>query len=159
MNEKTTTYVSHTANVLRWLRRARLATIDRPTNGTVSDAASTGRWYFTLLVAVGVVHRGPFMTWRFEDLRSLVSSNYGWLTWQYLTIPGLTNHLARSILYLQQTPPFPNLILRILAKCFGWPYGTTYALVSVQAIVSIVSACVLLYLLWELTSTWLPSAF
>jgi len=109
--------------------------------------------YSVLIVAFGVIHRGLLFWNHYQDLANLISENPNWLTWQYLTIPALTEHLGMSLVYLQQTPPIPNLILGLAAKTFGWPYGTAYVLIVFQSLLSIGTAFLLFRLLCGITRT------
>jgi hypothetical protein len=107
----------------------------------------THRRALLLIVGVGLVHR-LLLFWRyFPDLTALIAQNPNDLTWQYLTIPALTEHLGRSLLYLQQSPPLPNLLLGLIARLAGWPYGTAYVLILFQGLLSIATALVLFLVL------------
>ena len=86
----------------------------------------------------------------FDDLRRLVRTHPDWLTWQYLSLPALQDHFWSSILYLQQTPPIPNLILGAFVHAFGWPFGAAYACIALQTAISIASAMLMFRLLCHL---------
>ncbi len=101
-----------------------------------------------LIAYLGATHRYILFRGYFDDLTEFVSQNPNILTYQFLAIPALTNHFWRSILYLQQTPPIPNIILGVAAKHFGWPVGTAYCLIAMQAFLSIASALLLFRLLF-----------
>jgi len=108
---------------------------------------ATHRRALLLIVGVGLVHR-LLLFWRyFPDLTALIVQNPNDLTWQYLTIPALTEHLGRSLLYLQQSPPLPNLLLGLIARLAGWPYGTAYTLILLQGLLSIATALALFVVL------------
>lgn len=103
-----------------------------------------------LLVLFGIVHRGTFLLYHWDDLRRLTALAPSTPIWQYLSIPGLTEHLWLSLLYLQQTPPIPNLLLGIGAKWAGWPFGCAVTLMGAQAVVSVLTAVGLYRLLGRL---------
>lgn len=81
----------------------------------------------------------------------LVAYHPQWVVWQLLTPTALTEHFWLSILYLQQTPPIPNMIFGLIVKLFGWPHGTARALVFLQALLSVGTALFLFHLLVSLT--------
>jgi hypothetical protein len=95
---------------------------------------------FLLLLVVGVAQRAAVFTIHFPDLNRLITNNHDWLTWQFTPIPALSNHLAASLLLLQQTPPLPPLILGIIAKCATWPFAVNYLLIGLQVLLSIATA-------------------
>jgi hypothetical protein len=99
---------------------------------------------------VGCLHRGLLFYHYFEDLRGLVRTHPDWLTWQYLSLPALYDHFWSSILFLQQTPPIPNLILGAFMHAFGWPYGVAYACIALQTAISIASSMLMFRLLCQL---------
>jgi hypothetical protein len=96
------------------------------------------------------VHRGALFCLYFDDLRDLIRTHPDWLTWQYLSQPALSGHFWNSILFLQQTPPIPNLILGAFIHAFGWPYGVAYACIALQTAISIASAMLMFRLLCHL---------
>ena len=97
-----------------------------------------------LLAGVGLAHRLFLFAWYFDDISLMVRNNPDWLTWQYLTIPALRDHLADSLLYLQQTPPLPQLLLGACLKVFSWPAQVSYILILGNGLISIIAA-ILLY--------------
>lgn len=103
-----------------------------------------------LLVGFGIIHRAVFLAYHSNDLRQLITVAPAAPTWQYLSIPGLTEHFWLSLLYLQQTPPIPNMILGLVVKCAGWPSGTAFTLIALQAGISIATAVLLQRLLGRL---------
>jgi len=102
-------------------------------------------WGVVLLVALA--HRlGLFLVHR-ADLDAYVAANASWYTYQNLPREMLRDHLWRSLLYLQQTPPASNLLMGIALKWFSWPLGCAYALIWSQSLVCILAALVLVHLL------------
>ena len=115
------------------------------------------RWFLAAIVVVGVAQRG-LVFWSIRpDFDKLIAAVPQILTWQYLTIPALTEHFWLSLLYLQQTPPIPNAILGLFAKISGWPYGTAYCLIALQAALSIIASALLFHLLCSITRWTLAS--
>src|SRR5260221_4528037 len=55
------------------------------------------------LVVLGVAHRAAVFALHFDDVRRFVTNN-PILTWQFPPVPALSHHLAKSLLFLQQTP-------------------------------------------------------
>lgn len=110
------------------------------------------------ILVIGIAHRGITFLLHLHDLRALVDQNPDWLTWQYPTIPALRDHLGLSLLYLQQTPPIPTLILGLTVKLFGWPHGTAYALILLQGVLSIATAAALFALLSSRCNSYVSAA-
>lgn len=100
------------------------------------------------LVALG--HRTALFLTRRADLDALIAANPGWYTYQQLPVEMLRDHLARSLLYLQQVPPVSNLIMGVVVKLASWPVAATYALIALHTLVSILTALVLVHLLSRL---------
>ena len=108
---------------------------------------ASGRLPFLLLAAVGLAHRLLlFFSWR-PDLGALLAQNPDYLTWQFLAVPALRDHLFSSLLYLQQTPPLPNLLLGLILKAAPPPYALTYVLLALQTALSLASALLFFHLL------------
>lgn len=109
----------------------------------------SGRRPYLLLAAIGLAHRLLlFLSWR-PDLDALLAQNPDYLTWQFLAFPALREHLGASLLYLQQSPPLPNLLLGVLLRFFEPPYGLTYALLALQALIAVSAAGLFFHLLRE----------
>jgi hypothetical protein len=118
------------------------------TPDTLVRAAAARGWILPItIVLAGVLHRATVLAMHADALRDLVAQNADSLTWQYLPVSALTEQLASALLYLQQTPPLPHVVLGLAAKSFGWPYGTAYTLIVVQVGVSTASAVLLFALL------------
>ena len=116
---------------------------EQPGRTVAWSARTRDRVAVALLLLAGAAHRSWVFAAHYDPLRDLISSNPGWLSMQYLTLPALTEHFAASLLYLQQAPPVPQVILALTVKAFGWPYGTAYALIGFQALLSITAALLL----------------
>ncbi len=93
-----------------------------------------------VLVVLGVAHRVTVLVVHLSDLRRLITNNPDWLTWQFPTLPALSQHLAATLFFLQQTPPIPNLLLGVVTKLAAWPFAVAYLLISFQAALSITTA-------------------
>ncbi len=102
------------------------------------------RWLpVVIIVLVGVGQRLLLFLQHRGALDALLEANPAWYTGQQLPPRMLTDHLAVSLLYLQQTPPIPNLLMGLALKWFSWPAGVTYALVALQGLLSIATALLL----------------
>jgi hypothetical protein len=102
-------------------------------------------WGVVLLVALA--HRLALFLVHRADLDAYVAANASWYTYQNLPREMLRDHLWRSLLYLQQTPPASNLLMGIALKWFSWPLGCAYALIWSQSLICILAALVLVHLL------------
>jgi len=116
-------------------------------------------WLLLVLVLAGLGHRALLFFRYFADLQSLIAANPDWVTWQYLPPKTLARDLPAALLYLQQSPPIPNVILGVVTRCLGWPYGAAYALIWFQAALSITAAGLLFRLLYEISERWLWAGF
>jgi hypothetical protein len=111
-------------------------------------AASAGAFFRNLspragaliLIVLGCAHRGAIFAFHLSALRRLIAANPDWLTWQFPPVLALSKHLAKSLLFLQQTPPVPALILGLSIKSASWPFGVAYLLIGLQAALSIGTA-------------------
>ena len=116
-------------------------------------------WLLLTLVLLGLAHRAFLFFHYFGDLQSLIAANPDWLTWQYLGPKLLARDLPSSLLYLQQSPPLPNVLLGVVTRLFGWPYGAAYALIWFQAALSVTAAGLLFRLFYEINPRWLWAGF
>jgi hypothetical protein len=108
---------------------------------------ASGRLPFLLLAAIGLGHRLLlFLSWR-RHLDALLVQNPDYLTWQFLAVPALRDHLFSSLLYLQQTPPLPNLLLGLVLKIAPPPHALTYVLLALQTALTLASTLVFFHLL------------
>jgi hypothetical protein len=105
-------------------------------------------WGVVLLVALA--HRLTLFLVHRADLDAYVTANASWYTYQNLPREMLRDHLWRSLLYLQQTPPASNLLMGIVLKWFSWPLGCAYALIWAQSVVCTLAALVLIHVLARL---------
>ena len=102
-----------------------------------------------MVVGIGLVHRlVVFLLYR-HDLAGLLALNPDTLTWQYPTLEALTDHLGASLLYLQQTPPLPVLILGLARQLFGWPEGTARFCLLFQALLAAGGAWLMFHILLD----------
>jgi hypothetical protein len=104
-----------------------------------------------LIVSIAILHRAFILITYSTDLHALVANNPSWLTWQFPTVQAMTEHFLASILYLQQTPPIPTVILAFIIQVFGWPQGSTFALIAFQALISMGTTLLLFSLLCTVT--------
>ena len=104
-----------------------------------------------LLVACGIVllaaigHRATLFRLHRGDLDALIDANAAWYTFQHLPREMLRDHLFRSLLLLQQTPPISNLLLGVVLKWCSCPFGVAYAMIGLQTLVSVLTAVVLVH--------------
>jgi hypothetical protein len=101
-----------------------------------------------LLIIVSATHRLTLFLLHYSDLNALLTDNPDWLTFQYLTVPALRDHLWLSLLYLQQTPPLPNLILGLALQVCQWPFQIAYLLIAGQTLLTLVTATLLFRILY-----------
>ena len=100
-------------------------------------------WPILLLISIGLFHRLFLFVYYFDETSLMISNNPNWLTWQYLTIPALRDNLLDSLLYLQQTPPLPQLFLGVCLKLLSWPTQVSYFLILANGLISIITATLL----------------
>jgi hypothetical protein len=105
-----------------------------------------------MLAAIG--HRMALFLLHRADLDAYIDANESWYTFQHLPQEMLRDHLFRSLLVLQQTPPVSNLLVGLALKCCAWPGGVAYALIWMQTAVSILTAVVLVHLVATLYPRW-----
>lgn len=115
--------------------------------------------FILLIILIGCLHRIVVFSIHFRDIQELIGHNSTWLTWQYLSIPALSEHFLDALLFLQQTPPIPNIILGVMVKAAGWPFGTAFGLFALQAMLSIATCSLFFYLLYSATGKqWISFA-
>src|SRR5262249_25485126 len=98
-----------------------------------------------IVVLAGIGHRTTLFLLHRSDLDALIDANAAWYTFQHLPREMLRDHLFRSLLILQQTPPVSNLLLGIALKWCSWPVGFAYAMIWMQTLLSILTAVVLVH--------------
>ncbi len=98
-----------------------------------------------IVVLAGIGHRATLFLLHRADLDALIDANAAWYTFQHLPREMLRDHLFRSLLILQQTPPASNLLLGIALKWCSWPVGVAYAMIWLQTILTILTAVVLVH--------------
>ncbi len=102
---------------------------------------------YGIVFVVALAHRVALFLLHRADLDAYIDANESWYTFQHLPQELLRDHLFRSLLLLQQTPPASNLLVGLALKGFSWPVGVAYALIWMQTTVSILTALVLVHLL------------
>ena len=100
---------------------------------------------WSIVALVGIAHRLMLFWLRRADLDALIDANAAWYTFQNLPREMLRDHLFRSLLLLQQTPPASNLLLGVALKWWSWPAGVAYAMIWLQTLVTILTALVLVH--------------
>ena len=73
-------------------------------------------WPYLLIALVGLLHRLVLFLEIYPHFHELIAMNRDWLTMQYLSADVLSNELGLALLYLQQTPPIPHLIMGVALK-------------------------------------------
>jgi len=97
--------------------------------------------YLWSLAGIIAGHRLLVFTVYFPEFtRYIQDSGGGFLTYQYLTADNLLHHYWKALLYLQQAPPLPQMILGAVMAVFGWPLGTHYAMSLMQGCITLVAA-------------------
>ena len=86
--------------------------------------------------AIGIAHRLFLLSVSAEALRAQEQAYPGYLTWQFLRPESFSFSLGASMLYLQQGPPIPNLIVGLFIKAIGWPHGSATFLVAFEGLLS-----------------------
>ena len=103
--------------------------------------------YSLLIIAIGCIHRLFILLNTSSDIRAVIVEHfnvgYPCVTWQYLDISALTTYFLKSMLYLQQNPPIPNVIFALAVRIFEWPYQVSHVLIAFQAFLSIGSTLLL----------------
>jgi hypothetical protein len=101
---------------------------------------------WTVVAVVALAHRLTLFLVHRTDLDAYVAANASWYTYQNLPREMLRDHLWRSLLYLQQTPPASNVLMGVALKWFSWPLGCAYALIWMQTLVCLLATLVLVHL-------------
>lgn len=99
-----------------------------------------------IVILVGVTHRSLLFFAHKEDLDRLIAASPDWYSYQHLPMALLRDHLLRALAILQQTPPVSNLLVGLALKWYSWPGGVAYALIALQAVVSLLAAATLVHL-------------
>src|SRR5262249_54004111 len=102
---------------------------------------------WAVVVVVALAHRTALFLLHRADLDAFIDANASWYIYQNLPREMLHDHLLRSLLYLQQTPPASNLLMGLALKWFSWPLGCAYALIWLQTLTYILATLVLMHVL------------
>lgn len=102
------------------------------------------------LAAVALIHRAVLFASLRVPLDTLVALNGDAWTWQHLPVSVLRDNLATGLLYLQQSPPLPELLLGCIVKMASGPAAVAHALLALQTGISTMTALMLLNLLQRL---------
>jgi len=100
-----------------------------------------------LVVLVALAQPAALFLLHRADLDAFVDANASWYSYQNLPREMLRDHLLRSLLYLQQTPPASNLFMGLALRWFSWPAGVAYSLNWLQTVVCVLGAVVLMHVL------------
>lgn len=130
--------------------------------------ARSSAFPYVLLALLVLVHRLVLFATLQPHFDALIALRPELLTWQFLPVPLLRDHLATALLYLQQNPPLPQLMLGVALKVAAFPQQSAYLLVALQALIATATALLLYGLLlrvpigrvpaWLLAATFALSA-
>ncbi len=110
------------------------------------------------LFAFGLIHRVVQLFLLAAAVNRQAALNPTWLSMQFLPTDLLREHFAAAILYLQQTPPLPNLIVGILSRESISPELRALALIAVAGALTCLAGVLLAALLLRLR-VWPVAAF
>jgi hypothetical protein len=127
------------------LERTRPLSLAAAMNGEEERRRLHIAWVVVSLVAL--VQRSALFLAHRADLDAYIDANATWYTYQNLPREMLRDHLLRSLLYLQQTPPASNIVMSFALKWFSWPAGCAYLLIWLQTVVDVLGAVVLMHVL------------
>jgi hypothetical protein len=115
---------------------------------------------YGIVFVVALAHRAMLFLMHLRALDAYIDANASWYTFQLLPREMLRDHLFRSLVLLQQTPPASNLLIGLALRWFSWPVGVAYAMIWMQSVVSILTALVLVHLVATLypRRVWLWTA-
>jgi len=102
----------------------------------------------TFVFAVILFQRFFVFVYYFDSIKTYLSQNNGgdFLTWQYSDIEGLKEHFWRTIYYLQQNPPIPDMIVGFFNNVLP-RFAAHYALVLMQGVITAVTCALSVKLL------------
>lgn len=108
-----------------------------------------------LVFFVGILHR----LWQWhalsDQIARLAQASPDWKTMQYLPADLWQKHFAAALLYLQQTPPLPNLVYGLFAIWFPQAELRVAGLILLCGMLTCVAAALLAHLLMMLKfSSW-----
>ena len=102
---------------------------------------------YGIVSGVALAQRATVFLVHRARLDAYIGANASWYTFQHLPREMLGDHLFRSLVLFQQTPPGSNLLMGLALKWFSWPVGVAYAMIWMEAAVSILTALVLVHLI------------
>ena len=106
--------------------------------------------YLITICILIALHRAVIFLFIRGYFHQQILDNFNWFTWQYLPADVLQHDLLRSLIYLQQTPPFASLLMGLGLKLLDWP-NVTYFLLILQVILTVLSALLMLVILSRFT--------
>jgi hypothetical protein len=115
--------------------------------------------YLALAVfALGLLHRAIQLFLTADAVTRQVALNPTWQGMQYLPVDLFQKNLAAALLYLQQTPPLPNLVVGLLCRLTADPALRAIILIAFAGILSCIAGA-LLFLLLVRMRVWPLAAF
>jgi hypothetical protein len=100
-------------------------------------------WPYVWIAVLAITHRVILFSIYRADFQALAEANPDWLTMQLLPLELLRANATAALVYLQQTPPVPNLLMIVAAKWLVGPVEMAYAMILLQTIISSATALLL----------------
>jgi hypothetical protein len=111
------------------------------------------RWPELGLLVIGLVHRCVIFLHFRGALLHLAAQVPGFDVMQLLPIPIYQKHFWLGLWLLQQTPPVPHILFRLVLLAGGWPARTTEILCLMNGGISTLTACILCMIIRNATSS------
>lgn len=110
------------------------------------------------VLMLGLLHRAIQLSLTAAVVTRQAVLNPTWQSMQYLPTDLFEKNFTAALLYLQQTPPLPNLLVGMLCQLSTDPALKTVILIAFAGILSCVAGALLLILLLRMR-VWPPAAF
>jgi len=99
------------------------------------------------LLALGLLHRAIQLSLVYSAVTRQIALNPTWQSMQYLPTDLFERSFTVALLYLQQTPPLPNLLVGILCRLSSNPELKAVILIAFAGILSCIAGALLFILL------------
>ncbi len=106
-----------------------------------------------ILAGIGVLHRVLVLSAFRHVLIDFAASRDRILVMQLFPLDVFRQHFWTAMLLLQQSPPLPQIITKIILMIGSWPSGLVQMLCALNGIISIVTACLLYRILCRVTAS------
>lgn len=110
-----------------------------------------------MVFVVGLLHRAIQLWLVADPIARQARLNPDWQSMQYLPTSLLEQHFAAAMLYLQQTPPLPMLLVGILSQLTADPAQKAIVTIAFAGLLSCIAGALLVALLLRLR-VWTPLA-